>query len=348
MVAIKTVRASNAAFKANGTPGMVAVFAGATSGIGMGTLKAFVKNGNAPKAYVIGRSKSAAGPLIKELGVLNPSATVHFLEGEISLIKEVDRLCNEIKSKEKKVDFVFLSAGYLSFGGRLESSEGIDIIQSLRYYSRLRFAYNLLVLLQAAPNPRVISILSGGQEKAIDLNDLELKENFSPIKAAKNGSTQTTLAFEELAKSHPRISFIHKYPGFVNTGVVSRLMSSTTGIYTIPATLFRWVVLPVINPFASSVDEAGERGLFLATSARYPPAEPREGISSGVGLPAGVEVARSSVVSQGGKSNGVYRLRADDESAPDGNVLPGYRKDNVEKTVWESTMGVWDRALERT
>ncbi|KAF7875203.1 hypothetical protein EAF04_002375 [Stromatinia cepivora] len=153
------------------------------------------------------------------------------------------------------------------------------------------------------------------------------------IKAAGNGTTQTTLAFEELAKSNPRISFIHKYPGFVNTGAVGRLMSSTTGIYAIPATFFRLIILPVLNLFAMSVEEAGERGLFLATSARYPPAEPREGSVSGVELPARVEIARNSVVNENGMPNGVCRLKADDESAPDGDVLPGYRKKNAERIV---------------
>ncbi|TGO84281.1 hypothetical protein BPOR_0524g00010 [Botrytis porri] len=118
MVAINAVQASNAAFKAKGTPGMVAVFAGATSGIGMGTLKAFIKYANAPKAYIIGRSESAAGHLLNDLRLSNPSATLNFLEGEISLIREVDRLCDEIKRKEEKVDIVFMSAGYLSFDGR--------------------------------------------------------------------------------------------------------------------------------------------------------------------------------------------------------------------------------------
>ncbi|KAA8573162.1 hypothetical protein EYC84_003673 [Monilinia fructicola] len=336
MVAIKAIRASNATFRSKSTPGMVAVFAGATSGIGLGTLKAFIKNANAPKAYIIGRSESAAAALLEDLRRSNASATLIFLQGELSLIKEVDRLCDEINSKEKKVDFIFL-----------KSPEGIDIPQSLRYYSRLRFAYNLLPLLRPAPNPRVISILAGGKEKAIDLNDLEVKQGFSMIKAAGNGTTQTTLAFEELAKSNPQISFIHKYPGFVNTGVVGRFMSSAKGIYAIPATFFRWVVLPILNLFATSVEEAGERGLFLATSARYPSAESREGGQSGVELPAGVEIAISSAIGENGGSNGVYRLEADDESVPDGDILPGYRKDNVGRVVWESTVGVWERALER-
>jgi hypothetical protein len=68
----------------------------------------------------------------------------------------------------------------------------------------------LLPLLAESPAPRVISILAGGKEKDIDINDLEVRNDFNFAKAASNGTTQTTLAFEELAKSYPSITFIHK------------------------------------------------------------------------------------------------------------------------------------------
>jgi NADP-dependent 3-hydroxy acid dehydrogenase YdfG len=119
MVNIKDVRKSNLAFKLSGhASGLVAVFVGATSGVGMGTLKQFAKYATAPKVYVIGRSKTGATPLLNELKVSNPEATFEFIETEISLIKNVDLACDEIKSKEEKVDILFMSPGYLSFDGR--------------------------------------------------------------------------------------------------------------------------------------------------------------------------------------------------------------------------------------
>jgi NADP-dependent 3-hydroxy acid dehydrogenase YdfG len=119
MVNTKDVRKSNLAFKLSGhASGLVAVFVGATSGVGMGTLKQFAKYATAPKVYVIGRSKTGATPLLNELKASNPEATFEFIETEISLIKNVDLACDEIKSKEKKVDILFMSPGYLSFDGR--------------------------------------------------------------------------------------------------------------------------------------------------------------------------------------------------------------------------------------
>jgi short-subunit dehydrogenase len=120
MVKIQDVRKSNLAFKLSGhASNLVAVFVGATSGIGMGTLKQFAKYAEKPKVYVIGRSKSSATALLNELQASNPEGKFEFIETEISLIKNVYAVCDEIKSKETKVDILFLSPGYLSFGGRL-------------------------------------------------------------------------------------------------------------------------------------------------------------------------------------------------------------------------------------
>lgn len=131
----------------------------------------------------------------------------------------------------------------------------------------------------------------------------------------------------------------------MDTGVIDRLMKTTKGIFWGPATVFRWVLLPIINLFSMTVEEAGERGLFIATSARYPPAD---GAKAAVELPDRVQVAKASVVDEEGKGNGVYRVGPDDESAPDGDVLPAYRKENAGNKVWESTLAVWERALGRS
>ncbi|KAK9332535.1 hypothetical protein V1520DRAFT_20189 [Lipomyces starkeyi] len=101
---------------------MVAVFVGATSGIGLSTLKQFAKYSNAPKVYVVGRSKQSATPLLHELEVLNPKGIFIFVETEISLIKNVDAVCEEIKTSEQMLDLVFLSPGFLSVEGRKDKS----------------------------------------------------------------------------------------------------------------------------------------------------------------------------------------------------------------------------------
>ncbi|KAK9318813.1 hypothetical protein V1517DRAFT_334515 [Lipomyces orientalis] len=346
MVNIKDVRISNSNLKTK-TPGMVALFVGGTSGIGKGTLRQLAKCANAPKVYIVGRSMTSAALLLSELETLNPLGTFIFIETEISLIKNVDTVCAEIKGKEQKLDLVFLSAGYLSVAGRQETSEGIDTFGSLAYYGRLRIIDNLLALLCASLNPRVISIFNAGKELAIDLDDLELRKRYSFTNAVNSATTQTTLAFEELAKVYPMVSFCHVHPGFVTTGILARLTGTAKGIWRLPAILARWTLVPVLHLFGRSIDEAGEWGVFVATSAKYPPAEPKDPHEVGVALPDGVDVAKSSVVTDG-KGNGVYRIDNYGESVENecDKILADYRADQVEKKVWEGTKSVWVRALE--
>lgn len=67
------VHASNATISSL-PPGLVAVFVGATSGIGEAALKEFVKNAKKPKCYLVGRSGQAANRIIGECKSLNPDA----------------------------------------------------------------------------------------------------------------------------------------------------------------------------------------------------------------------------------------------------------------------------------
>jgi len=347
MVSIKAVRASISTFSKTSPPGLVALSVGGTSGIGKGTLKQFVKNANAPKAYIVGRSKAKATPLLEELQSLNPQGTYIFLETEISLIKNVDTICDEIKAKEQKLDYIFVSTGYLTLEGRKETSEGIDTLAALDYYSRLRIIHNLLPLLRAATLPRVISVLGGGGEEKLNINDIELRNDYSLIKAAGQYTTQNTLAFEELAKSNPTITFSHVYPGLVNTGQLGRFAQTASGIWWYPAELARWTLIPLIYLFAKTADEAGEYGLFEAISAKYPPAEPKNPEEVGVALPKGVTVTKSSVVTNG-KGNGVYRLGSNAESsanAKSDKILADLRSEGLDKANWDKTLAIWERAL---
>lgn len=109
------VQASNATISSL-PPGLVAVFAGATSGIGEAALKEFVKQAKKPKCYLVGRSEQAANRIIGDCQSLNPEAHVVFMQADVSLIKEVDKLCEKIKSMENAVNILFLSAGAALLG----------------------------------------------------------------------------------------------------------------------------------------------------------------------------------------------------------------------------------------
>ena len=116
MVDISAIR------KANGTlgsraPGLVSVFVGATQGIGAGTLRELVKHLKAPKVYLLGRSEARSAGQLAQLRHLNPDASILFIETEVSLLKNVDAVCQDISARESSLDLLYMSPGRLTFGG---------------------------------------------------------------------------------------------------------------------------------------------------------------------------------------------------------------------------------------
>jgi len=64
------------------------------------------------------RSKEKADSLCKELEDLNPGSKAIFIQKDISSLKNVDEVCLELQRREKKINILFLSAGYMSLSGR--------------------------------------------------------------------------------------------------------------------------------------------------------------------------------------------------------------------------------------
>ena len=111
MVSLKDVHTSNEQLSSSFPSGLVALFVGATSGIGAATLKAFAKYTQKPRAYFIGQSQSAADNVVSECQNLNPEGEFIFIQANVSLIKVVDEVCAQIKAKETVLNFLFLSQG---------------------------------------------------------------------------------------------------------------------------------------------------------------------------------------------------------------------------------------------
>jgi short-subunit dehydrogenase len=111
MVALDIVRASNAAIPTALPPGLVAVFIGATNGIGEETVKQFAKLAVRPKVYIVGRSQPAAENIIAECRASNPDGEYIFIQKSLDLLKNSVEVIDEIKSREKKINILFLSAG---------------------------------------------------------------------------------------------------------------------------------------------------------------------------------------------------------------------------------------------
>lgn len=224
---------------------------------------------------------------------------------------------------------------------RQETSEGLDILLTLRYYARALFAKRLLPLLQNSACGRVIFILATGKEGPIFPDDLELKHHYSLLNCAGGASTMTSLFCEEAAARNPGVAFVHAYPGVVKTGVL------TSPFWPWLAWLLERTLLPLMTPFMVALNEVGARSVFHATSARYPArdasaeraATSESTKTAGVPLPEGLKIAQSA---GGGVGGGAYLLDWNGEPK-ENKVLAGIRNDGMGRKVWDHTNAIIER-----
>ncbi|KAK2761707.1 hypothetical protein FQN54_001535 [Arachnomyces sp. PD_36] len=336
MVSYKEILSSNAhllnSSDSTTTP-HTSVFAGGTSGIGKLTIHALVSTLARVKIYILGRKSAEARTraFIAELNTINPRAELVWVEAEISLLGEVKRVCEVIKGKESSLDLLFLTAGYAPFGGRKETAEGLELAQSLEYYSRMLFAIHLLPLLSQSErgDPRVISVLSGGLERAsaLNLDDLDLTTpgNFNGVTAHTQYGVMNTVALDKLAAQNRDVTFIHACPGWVSTGNARRSWddpSTFMGGFFVP-----WVLEPLMKWVGYSDEEAGQRNLFLCTSAAF----------GGRGVPWKGNAGVNSTL---GEQQGRVLLASFRSSCTLNKKVVDLLRETAQERVWEHTQDV--------
>lgn len=333
MVKTTEIRQCNEKFAKKNNADLVCVFAGATSGSGAGALEAMVGMLHTSTFYIIGRSAAQFASQRKKLEKLNPSCKLEFLEAQISLLSDVDGVCKQIAAAEKKVDLLYMSPGCIPFGGPrctylpllkttalihcVDTKEGLETCFAISYYSRMRLIQNLLPLLRQSSRPRVLTLLNGGKEKPMFDDDIGLEKRWSADAVINHTTTMTSLALEHLAKDDERITFLHVFPGLVNSGNFIRVTAGESAgvVWRVMLSVFCRMITAVQLIFGITPEECGERQAYHLTSEQF-------------GLGAWRIDNSSEVVSENA-----------------GGVFEKYRASGWSEKIWELTTAVFESAL---
>lgn len=337
MVALSTVKHSNALIPTTLPAHPTAVFIGGTKGIGAYSLLTFARYTAplSPHIYVIARTPSPAITEAQSLLSANGgTGKVTFLACDAGLLSEVDRTCAELLEREERINVLFMTQGTLDM--QTQTWEGLPLMVALIYHSRLRFAQRLLPAVRRAQGvKRIVNVHTGAKEGVIDETDWYLQKvkgvpNLSRLRG--HGSGMLTLGMEMVTKDAPEVGVVHAFPGFVVTDV-GKTMKGVAG-------WVMWGFGLLMKPFARFVavsgEECGERGAFLATSSRFDGSE-----AVGV-VVEGVEKARGT---DGRVGSGCYTV---DEYCENGNTdeaMAKMRKEGVQERLWKFTQEEWKRVL---
>lgn len=200
------------------------------------------------------------------------------------------------------------------------------------FYCRHRLTVKLLPLIRRAPSlRRVVTTLAGTKEGKLYADDIPGRK--VPFSGARGHLvTAITLSLEALAKQAPEVSFVHNFPGAVQTN----LIRPEDGLLMQGAKW--WFKLTMRNKWLDKA-EVGERHAYLCLAGAYPP---RQGDDA-----RGVAVESAAVVkgTDGVVGSGVYTVDWDNEGAPETviELLGKYRAEGMVEKVWGHVEGEFKR-----
>ncbi|XP_026137442.1 dehydrogenase/reductase SDR family member 12-like [Carassius auratus] len=196
---------------------------GANSGIGKATAMAIAKKGGT--IHMVCRNKDKAeearAEIVKESG--NKEIYVHILD--LTETKKVWEFAESFKKKYKTLNVLINNAGCM-MAKREVNDEGLEksfVSNSLAVYILIK---SLIPLLEKSPEPRVITVSSGGMlvQKLRTGNLQSQRGRYDGTMVYAQNKRQQMVMTEQFAKAHPNIHFSVMHPGWVDTPIIANAM----------------------------------------------------------------------------------------------------------------------------
>jgi len=195
----------------------VVVITGATSGIGAIAAEKLAAMG--ARMLVIARNRTRGEATLKRLGETAPGIDHRVYYADLSLVKEMKRVGDEIAAAVSRIDVLINNAGAL-FGKRELTGEGLERTFATNHMSYFVVTEQLRERLLASAPARVINTSSEAHRgMRIDFGDLQGARRYQPFRAYGRSKLCNILFTRELARqlSGTGVTVNCLHPGFVNT-----------------------------------------------------------------------------------------------------------------------------------
>ena len=225
--------------------GKVAVITGGSSGIGLAAAQAFAAEG--AQVFITGRRQNELDAAVKQIG-----KNAIGVQGDVSNLADLDRLYDEVKRKQARIDVLFANAGggdFVALGSITE--EQFDKTFSINVKGLLFSVQKALPLFQDGGS----IILNGSVAGSKGLESFSV---YSATKAAVRSFARTWTT--DLKARGIRVNVIS--PGPIDTPIFNSMGASKEELDQLKTNL----ALPVPMGRMGRPEEVAKAALFLASA----------------------------------------------------------------------------------
>jgi NAD(P)-dependent dehydrogenase (short-subunit alcohol dehydrogenase family) len=150
--------------------GRTVLVTGPTSGLGRAASEAFAALG--ARLVLVGRGSEKLAATAAEIGGRHPDAAIATVVADMSSLDSVSAAADAVRASESRLDVLVDNAGAIH-DRRIVTSDGLEATFATMVVGPFRLVAELLPLLRAGREARVIAVTSGGMyAQALDLDDL--------------------------------------------------------------------------------------------------------------------------------------------------------------------------------
>jgi len=164
---------------------------GGANGLGKGVAMHYLKKGE--RVIAVGSSKTNGDVFYNDAKQLNAADRAFFIQANLSLVKENQRVVEEVKKRFHAIDVLILCASRHS-KTYTETQEGLELTFALDYLSRFILTYGLKECLERTDNPVIMNVCGTGMSGGINWDDLQHKKSFNAMKVMMHGSRLNDLS----------------------------------------------------------------------------------------------------------------------------------------------------------
>ncbi len=238
----------------------IILITGSTNGIGKATAKALAQQGH----FVIihGRDKTRTQAVCEEIKSETGNSNVDMLLADLFLLTDVKRMADEFKQKYDRLDVLINNAGAVFGKDRETTKEGFEKTMTLNLFAPFLLTELLLEVLAKSPVARIINVSSAahGIRSTPDLSDIQLKKNYSFIKAYGLSKLYIIWITRHLVAELKEKGLGHITANSLHPGVIASEFGKSSNIR------FVNILTKLMRPFLLTNEQGAETSIYLAVS----------------------------------------------------------------------------------